>query len=174
MEPFASDRVVAEAEYVVTSILANRELGMQLKEQAVLFRGSHHSDRLELELVRCNIPYVKYGGLKFLEAAHVKDFAIRLTLATHPEEAGASERVRRYVRHGASPRGLIAMIMAAKATAFQDGRLNVSFDDLKANALAALRHRLLLNFEGEADGVAVDDLIQELVDGVPVAPGVAA
>ena len=58
---------------MVTSILANRELGMQLKEQAVLFRGSHHSDRLELELVRRNIPYVKYGGLKFLEAAHVKD-----------------------------------------------------------------------------------------------------
>jgi len=54
----------AEAEYVVTEILKNRELGVELKEQAVLFRGSHHSDRLELELVRRNIPYVKYGGLK--------------------------------------------------------------------------------------------------------------
>ena len=63
----------AEAEFVVESILENRELGMQLKDQAVLFRGSHHSDRLELELLRRNIPYVKYGGLKFLVAAHVKD-----------------------------------------------------------------------------------------------------
>ncbi|MDX1481347.1 MAG: ATP-dependent helicase [Woeseiaceae bacterium] len=63
-----------EAEFVVEAVLANREQGLDLKDQAVLFRGAHHSDRLELELVRRNIPYVKYGGLKFLEAAHVKDF----------------------------------------------------------------------------------------------------
>ncbi len=83
----------AEAEYVVTSILANRELGMQLKEQAVLFRGSHHSDRLELELVRRNIPYVKYGGLKFLEAAHVKDFLAVLKWAENPKNEVAAFRV---------------------------------------------------------------------------------
>ena len=83
----------AEAEYVVTSILANRELGMQLKEQAVLFRGSHHSDRLELELVRRNIPYVKYGGLKFLEAAHVKDLLSVLKWAENPKNEVAAFRV---------------------------------------------------------------------------------
>ncbi len=83
----------AEAEYVVESILANRELGMQLKEQAVLFRGSHHSDRLELELVRRNIPYVKYGGLKFLEAAHVKDFLSILKWAENPKNEVAAFRV---------------------------------------------------------------------------------
>ncbi len=83
----------AESEYVVTSILANRELGMQLKEQAVLFRGSHHSDRLELELVRRNIPYVKYGGLKFLEAAHVKDFLAVLKWAENPKNEVAAFRV---------------------------------------------------------------------------------
>ncbi|MDJ0710278.1 MAG: ATP-dependent helicase [Woeseiaceae bacterium] len=83
----------AEAEYVVTAILANRELGMQLKEQAVLFRGSHHSDRLELELVRRNIPYVKYGGLKFLEAAHVKDFLAVLKWAENPKNEVAAFRV---------------------------------------------------------------------------------
>jgi ATP-dependent DNA helicase UvrD/PcrA len=83
----------AEAEYVVESILANRELGMQLKEQAVLFRGSHHSDRLELELVRRNIPYVKYGGLKFLEAAHVKDFLSVLRWAENPKNEVAAFRV---------------------------------------------------------------------------------
>ena len=83
----------AEAEFVVTSILANRELGMQLNEQAVLFRGSHHSDRLELELVRRNIPYVKYGGLKFLEAAHVKDLLAVLKWAENPKNEVAAFRV---------------------------------------------------------------------------------
>ncbi len=83
----------AEVEYVVESILANRELGMQLKDQAVLFRGSHHSDRLELELVRRNIPYVKYGGLKFLEAAHVKDFLAILKWAENPKNEVAAFRV---------------------------------------------------------------------------------
>ena len=83
----------AEAEYVVESILANRELGMALKEQAVLFRGSHHSDRLELELLRRNIPYVKYGGLKFLEAAHVKDLLSVLKWAENPKNEVAAFRV---------------------------------------------------------------------------------
>ena len=83
----------AEAEYVVEAILDNRELGMQLKEQAVLFRGSHHSDRLELELVRRNIPYVKYGGLKFLEAAHVKDLLAVLKWAENPKNEIAAFRV---------------------------------------------------------------------------------
>jgi DNA helicase-2/ATP-dependent DNA helicase PcrA len=83
----------AEAEFVVNSILANRELGMQLCDQAVLFRGSHHSDRLELELVRRNIPYVKYGGLKFLEAAHVKDLLSVLKWAENPRNEVAAFRV---------------------------------------------------------------------------------
>ena len=83
----------AEAEYVVESILANRELGQQLQDQAVLFRGSHHSDRLELELVRRNIPYVKYGGLKFLEAAHVKDLLAVLKWAENPKNEVAATRV---------------------------------------------------------------------------------
>ncbi len=83
----------AEAEFVVEAILANRELGMQLKEQAVLFRSSHHSDRLELELVRRNIPYVKYGGLKFLEAAHVKDLLSVLKWAENPKNDVAAFRV---------------------------------------------------------------------------------
>ena len=83
----------AETEYVVQSILENRELGMQLMDQAVLFRGAHHSDRLELELVRRNIPYVKYGGLKFLEAAHVKDLLSVLKWAENPKNEVAAFRV---------------------------------------------------------------------------------
>jgi DNA helicase-2/ATP-dependent DNA helicase PcrA len=83
----------AEAEYVVTEVLKNRELGMELKQQAVLFRGSHNSDRLELELIRRNIPYVKYGGLKFLEAAHVKDLLSVLKWAENPKNEVAAFRV---------------------------------------------------------------------------------
>jgi DNA helicase-2/ATP-dependent DNA helicase PcrA len=83
----------AETEYVVEAILSNREAGMQLMDQAVLFRGAHHSDRLELELVRRNIPYVKYGGLKFLEAAHVKDMLSVLKWAENPRNQVAAFRV---------------------------------------------------------------------------------
>jgi len=83
----------AEAEFVVEAILANREMGLRLMDQAVLFRGSHHSDRLELELVRRNIPYVKYGGLKFLEAGHVKDMLSVLKWAENPKNEVAAFRV---------------------------------------------------------------------------------
>jgi DNA helicase-2/ATP-dependent DNA helicase PcrA len=82
-----------EAEFVVESVLGNREEGMRLRDQAILFRGAHHSDRLEIELVRRNIPYVKYGGLKFLEAAHVKDVLSVLKWAENPRNEVAAFRV---------------------------------------------------------------------------------
>ena len=83
----------AEAGFVVEAVLANRETGVDLRRQAVLFRSAHHSDRLELELVRRNIPYVKYGGLKFLEAAHVKDLLSVLKWAENPRNRVAGFRV---------------------------------------------------------------------------------
>ena len=82
----------AQAEYVVARILETRESGVPLKRQAVLFRSSHHSDMLELELTRRNIPYVKYGGLKFLEAAHVKDLLAVLRWADNPKNRIAAFR----------------------------------------------------------------------------------
>jgi ATP-dependent DNA helicase UvrD/PcrA len=82
----------AQAQYVVTRVLEAREEGVELKRQAVLFRSSHHSDVLELELVRRNIPYVKYGGLKFLEAAHVKDALAVLRWADNPKNRVAAWR----------------------------------------------------------------------------------
>ena len=93
----------AEAEFVVEAILAATvKQGMALKDQAVLFRGSHHSDRLELELVRRNIPYVKYGGLKFLEAAHVKDLLAVLKWADNPKQPGRGIPCAQVdARHGA-------------------------------------------------------------------------
>jgi DNA helicase-2/ATP-dependent DNA helicase PcrA len=81
-----------QAHYVVTRVLEAREHGVPLRRQAVLFRNSHHSDPLELELVRRNIPYVKYGGLKFLEAAHVKDLLSVLRWADNPKNRVAAFR----------------------------------------------------------------------------------
>lgn len=86
----ADDR--AQADYVVTQVLERREQGVPLRQQAVLFRASHHADVLELELVRRNIPYVKYGGLKFLEAAHVKDVLAVLRWADNPRNRIAAWR----------------------------------------------------------------------------------
>jgi DNA helicase-2/ATP-dependent DNA helicase PcrA len=83
----------AQAEYVIQRILQGREQGVLLRRQAVLFRSAHHSDVLELELVRRNIPYVKYGGLKFLEAAHVKDLLALLRWADNPRNRMAAFRV---------------------------------------------------------------------------------
>jgi DNA helicase-2/ATP-dependent DNA helicase PcrA len=82
----------AQAGYVVAKVLENREQSIALRRQAVLFRSSHHSDVLELELVRRNIPYVKYGGLKFLEAAHVKDLLAVLRWADNPRNRVAAWR----------------------------------------------------------------------------------
>ncbi len=82
----------AQADYVVHQVLQNRERSIALRHQAVLFRASHHSDVLELELVRRNIPYVKYGGLKFLEAAHVKDLLALLRWADNPKNRLAAFR----------------------------------------------------------------------------------
>lgn len=104
-------------------------------------------------------------------AGHVKDFAIQIVLATHADNEAATPLSKRYARHGASPRGIQSMILIAKAYALFEGRLNVSFDDLRSAAVPALRHRVLLNFEGEAEGVDVETLIDEIVRETPVGSG---
>lgn len=96
-------------------------------------------------------------------ASHVKEYIARLMLATHPEDSAASPLVKKYVRYGVSPRGGQALVLGAKVTALLAGRYNVAFEDVHAVAKAALRHRLLLNFDGMADGVKADDVINELV-----------
>jgi MoxR-like ATPase len=107
-------------------------------------------------------------------APHVERFAGRIVLATHPDRPEASDRIRRYVRYGASPRAMQTMVLAGKVAALLDGRFHVAFDDLAEAALPALRHRLILNFEGEAEGVNIDDLVGELLMQVPrEAEGVA-
>jgi MoxR-like ATPase len=97
-------------------------------------------------------------------ASHVRDLASTIVMATHPEWEGAPETTRRFVRYGASPRGAQALVLGAKVLALSQGRYNVSVDDLCALTAPALRHRVILNFEGEAEAVDVDTLVAEIVD----------
>ncbi len=96
-------------------------------------------------------------------ASHVRELASLIVLATHPQWDGASEVTRRFVRYGSSPRGAQALVLGAKVRALTEGRYNVSLEDLHAMALPALRHRIILNFEGEAEGVDIDDFIGQVV-----------
>ncbi len=99
-------------------------------------------------------------------ARHIKEYAVRLLLATHPDQEDAPDQVRRYVRYGASPRGLQAMIMTARVRALLEGRYNVSQEDLRAVAYPALRHRIILNFDGLADGITAEQLISILLEEI--------
>ncbi|MDI6694456.1 MAG: MoxR family ATPase [Anaerolineales bacterium] len=99
-------------------------------------------------------------------APHVTEYAARLLKATHPDDPSAPSLVKQYVRYGASPRGLQAMILAGKIIALIDGRYNVAYDDIRQAALPALRHRLILNFEAQAEGVSSDAVILHLLDQI--------
>lgn len=96
-------------------------------------------------------------------ATEVEDAAIALILATHPDEPKSPEVVKKFVRYGASPRGGQALFLGAKILALLDGRYHVSREDLKRVAPVALRHRMILNFEGEAEGLTTDEVIRKLV-----------
>ena len=96
-------------------------------------------------------------------APSVTDYAVRLVMATHPKTEDAGAMVDKYVRFGSSPRGAQALVLAAKVNALRDGRYNVSFSDIRHFAHHALRHRILLNFEADADGITSDQVIEEIL-----------
>jgi MoxR-like ATPase len=99
-------------------------------------------------------------------APHVTAYAVSVLAATHPDQPRAPELVRDYVRYGGSPRGAQALVTAGKIGALLDGRFNVSIDDIRAVALPALRHRVILNFEGEAEGITTEAVIRSILDAV--------
>ncbi|RIK69224.1 MAG: AAA family ATPase [Planctomycetota bacterium] len=107
-------------------------------------------------------------------APHVQDYAIRLTLATHPRGPFATELTNRYVRWGSSPRGAQAISLAAKVKALLDGRYNVSFEDIRKVYQPAMRHRVLLNFEAQAEGLEPDAVLKDILDKTPTAAEKAA
>jgi MoxR-like ATPase len=107
-------------------------------------------------------------------APHVKEYAARLVLATHPEgkfaAGGSGGPTDKYIRCGASPRGAQALLLGGKVRAMIDGRYHVSYKDIKETAMLALRHRIILNFEAEADRVDPDNLVQQIMELTPTEP----
>ncbi len=97
----------------------------------------------------------------------MRDFAVRLVLATHPEVAEASERVKQFVRWGASPRATQALIRSARVRALACGREHVAFEDIKYYAREVLGHRILLNYDGQAENIDLGELVDELVTSLP-------
>ena len=104
-------------------------------------------------------------------APHVTAYAVSVLAATHPDQPRAPGLVRDYVRYGGSPRGAQALVTGGKIYALLDGRFNVSIDDIRAVAIPALRHRIILNFEGEAEGITTEAVVRSILDAV-VAPTV--
>jgi len=100
-------------------------------------------------------------------ARKVQDYAIRILQATHPEHPAAPEMSRKFVRYGSSPRGAQAMLLGAKILALLDNRFAASCDDIRRVVHSALRHRVILNFEGEAEGITTDNVVTEILDKVP-------
>jgi len=103
-------------------------------------------------------------------ASHVSRYVAELVVATHPEHEAAPDMVRRFVQVGSSPRGAQALILGAKINALLEGRFNVAFEDVQAVAKSSLRHRMILNFEGFAEGIRTDDIVEELVKTVAKTP----
>jgi MoxR-like ATPase len=137
----------------LTEVLTRTTTGQRVSVQKVL---TGQTLRELMELVR-EVPV----------ASHVKDYAVRLVLATHPKTETAAPIASQYLRFGSSPRGGQTLILAGKVRALIEGRLNVSFDDIEAVAPSALRHRLILNFEAEAEGVTSDHIISQILKDVP-------
>ena len=99
----------------------------------------------------------------------VRDYAIRLTLGTHPDSELTTPGLKRYARLGSSPRGAQALLLGGKVYSLVDDRTHLACEDVRRVAMAALRHRVILNFEAEAEGIVVDDLLTELIDATPLA-----
>jgi len=99
-------------------------------------------------------------------ADHVKEFALRAVIGTHPDSEFAPKMTNQYVRYGSSPRGAQSIVVAAKVRALLDGRFNVSFEDIKSVAKQALRHRIILNFEGEAERINPDAIVEDILENV--------
>ena len=100
-------------------------------------------------------------------APHVQDYAVRLVLATHPRGQFAVPMVNQFLRFGASPRAAQTLILGAKVRALLAGRTHVAVEDIRAGVLPAMRHRCLLNFEGEAEGKTTDEILTNIVETMP-------
>ncbi len=144
----------------LTEVLTRTTEGARAEVKKVLDRET----LLELQRLVRQVPV----------ATHVKDYAVRLVLATHPKTETAAAITNQYLRFGSSPRGGQVLLLAGKVRALTQGRFNVSFDDIQAVATPAMRHRLILNFEAEAEGITTDQVIAQILADVPKDAAVTA
>jgi len=128
-------------------------------------RGEH----IELEKVMDGPELIKWQEMvkQVILAPHVQDYLVRLNLATHPDGPHSVDATNTYVRWGASPRGAQTLALASKVRALLEGRYNVSFEDIRRVFLPAMRHRVLLNFEAQAEGVEPDQVLLDILEKVP-------
>ena len=139
-----------------------------VEELRVILDRTTESATVKIQNVLDGVKILAYRELvrSVVLAPHVKDYVARLVWATHPESELAPEKVKKYVRFGSSPRGAQALAMASKVNALIEGRYNVGFSDIQGVAMGSLRHRVLLNFEGEAEGVKVEDIVTQILGAV--------
>jgi MoxR-like ATPase len=128
--------------------------------------GSHVESALSPVLDRERVLALRAVVREVAVPRHVQDYVVRLLEATHPERARELPRIVRFVRYGASPRGAQAVLLSAKVRAVLNGRFATSLDDVRAVLHPALRHRLILSFEGEAEGVSTDGLLDDVLASV--------
>jgi MoxR-like ATPase len=100
-------------------------------------------------------------------ASHVQEYALRLWQSTHPDSPSSGPATKRFVRYGPSPRGAISIVLGSKVRALLHGRYNVAFEDIRAVVRSSLRHRLILNFEAEAEGIQTDTIVDQIIAAVP-------
>ena len=125
--------------------------------------------KADLEKVMEGDEILKWQGLvrEVILAPHVQDYLVRLTMATHPEGPHSVDATNNYVRWGSSPRGAQTLALASKVRALLEGRYNVSFEDIRRVFLPTMRHRVLLNFEAQAEGIAADQVLLDILEKVP-------
>jgi MoxR-like ATPase len=141
--------------------ILNRTTGSPIPEPQQVVNGE---ELLEMQRLAREVPI----------ADHVQDYAIRLVMATHAGTSTAVPAANQFLRFGSSPRGAQTLVLAAKIRALLRDRYNVSFEDIRAVAMPALRHRLILNFEAQAEGVSSDEVLREILEAVPRDTQVAA
>ena len=139
------------------------------EELSTILDRTTRGERPKAEKVLDGETLVQLQGLvrEVIIAPHVQDYAIRLALGTHPHGPFAADVTNQYIRWGSSPRGVQTLVLAAKVRSLLDGRFNVSFEDLRRVYLPSLRHRVLLNFEAQAEGIDPDEVLLKVLDAVP-------
>lgn len=139
------------------------------KELATIVDRTTRGERIEPQQVMDGPEIIQWQQLirEVILADHVRDYIVRLILATHPQGQFAAEITNKYLRWGASPRGAQTIALAAKVRALLEGRYNVSFEDVRRVYLPALRHRVILNFEAQAESLDTDHVLLEILEKLP-------